>query len=39
MFLFVHVVLNNAASTPHPGRNLAVTIGLFVGFGLVSTGF
>ena len=39
MFLFVHVVLNNAAGTPHPGRNLAVTVGLFAGFGALSTGF
>lgn len=39
MFLFVHVVLDNAASTPHPGRNLSVTIALFLAFGAVSTGF
>lgn len=39
MFLFVHVVLNNAASTPHPGRNLAVTVALFAAFGAVSVGF
>jgi len=39
MFLFVHVVLNNAAGTPHPGRNLAVTVALFFGFGALSTGF
>lgn len=39
MFLFVHVVLDNAASTPHPGRNLAVSVALFVAFGALSTGF
>ena len=38
-FCFVHVVLNTAASAPHPGRQYVVTIGLFVAFGTLSTGF
>ncbi|HEX6489084.1 MAG TPA: FGLLP motif-containing membrane protein [Candidatus Dormibacteraeota bacterium] len=39
MFLFIHVVMNNAASTEHAGRNLVVTVALFVAFGALSTGF
>ncbi len=38
-FLYVHVVLNNAAGTPQPGRNLAVTLVLFAAFGGLSTAF
>ena len=39
LFLFVHVVLNAAAGTAHPGRNYAVAIGLFCAFGVFSTAF
>jgi hypothetical protein len=35
----VGVVLNTAAGASHPGRQYADTIGLFVAFGALSTGF
>ena len=39
MFLFVHVVLNNAAQSAHPGRSYTAAIAFFAIFGLASTAF
>jgi hypothetical protein len=39
LFLFVHVVLNAASTAQSPNRSYAVAIGMFTGFGLLSTAF
>jgi hypothetical protein len=39
LFMFVHVVLRNAASAAQPTHSLVVTVGLFVLFGVLSMGF
>jgi len=39
MFLFVHVVLNASSAALSPQRSYAVAIGMFTGFGLLSTCF
>ena len=39
MFLFVHVVLDAASTAVSPQRSYAVAIGMFTGFGVLSTAF
>ncbi|GAC1331039.1 MAG: hypothetical protein NVSMB17_08830 [Candidatus Dormibacteria bacterium] len=39
LFLFVHVVLNAAAGTPHPEYSYVGAVSLFAGFGAFSTAF